>query len=330
MPETRGPALRTETGTEAESTCLGMGTVITHRVFGENAGLAVRAAEDEIARLERLLSRFLSDSDVSRVNASAGSGLQRISSETFEVLAKAAEFSVRGQGLFDVTMGPLVDLWRSAADSSTPPARTDIERVLRLVDHADLMLDPLGGTAGLKRAGQAIDLGGIGKGFAADRVRDVFRSRGIASAFTNVGGDVMALGAKPGGSPWRVGIQHPRRKGALVGSVAVIDRAVVTSGDYERCFFDGDGTRRHHILDPMTGYPSRSGLMSVTVIADSATAADALSTIVFIAGLEAGLGVLRAYPGADAVLVGDAHEVYMTEGLRDCFRAEDGIQLNVV
>jgi thiamine biosynthesis lipoprotein len=315
---------------EVRSTRLGMGTVITHRAFGESAEHAVRAAEEEIVRLERLLSRYLSGSDVSKVNAFAGVAPVEIGDDAFEVLSRAAGLASRSHGLLDVTIGPVVDLWRSGADRSTSPPASDIERALSLVDHGDLTLDPQRTTAGLKRAGQSIDLGGIGKGFAGDKIRDVFRAHGVRSAFTNIGGDVMALGAKPDGSPWRVGIQHPRRSGALIGSVAVADRAVVTSGDYERCFIEGNGARRHHILDPATGYPSESGLSSVTVIADDATTADALSTIVFIAGLEAGLDFLGSCCGAEAVLVDDASEVYVTSGLEDCFRAGDGVHVTVV
>ncbi|WP_410511306.1 FAD:protein FMN transferase [Paenibacillus sp. BR2-3] len=313
----------------AQSTNFGMGTVMTHKVFGKHAEDALRAVEDEALRLEKLLSRFMPGSEISRLNGSAGMKCEKLSMDTYEVLSRAAQFSISGKGLFDVTIGPLVNLW-DYKYSSEIPDEARIRQVMPLLNNADLIFDPCEKTAGLKKAGQSVDLGGIGKGFASDKFLEIFSKFGVSSAFTNIGGNVAALGTNPDGSPWRVGIRHPRHENRLIGAVLVADKAVVTSGDYQRYFVDREGKRRHHILDPNTGYPSESGLISVTIVADSATVADALSTIVFIAGMKKGLKFLKSFPGTDAVLVDTELRVYVTQGLKDCFQTDKGIRVNIL
>jgi thiamine biosynthesis lipoprotein len=306
----------------------GMGTEMMHKAFGRHAAEALRAVAGEAKRLERMLSRFLPGSEIGKVNKSAGVKRENLSPATYEVLSRAAAIAKISHGLFDVTSGPLVDLW-DYKHVFLIPDEARIKRVLPLVDHAGLVLDPRSKTAGLQRAGQSIDLGGIGKGFAADRFLETFKEYGVTSAFTNIGGNVSTLGVRPDGSPWRVGLRHPRRNGRLLGAVSVAGKAVVTSGDYERYFIDAEGKRRHHILDPTTGYPAESGLVSVTVVAGSATTADGLSTLLFIAGMEKGRKYLHQFPGAEAIFVDTSLTVYISSGLKDTFQAETGIETSV-
>ncbi|WP_219620964.1 FAD:protein FMN transferase [Bacillus sp. V3-13] len=314
----------------AHSMNVGMSTVMTHRAFGKHAEESLRAVRDEAVRLEELLSRFIPGSEISRINRSAGMKYERLSGETYEVLSRAIEFSRYCQGLFDVTIGPLVTLWNNGKDTFKPPEESRIRNILPLVDYSDLLLDPCEKAAGLQRLGQSIDLGGIGKGFAGDKFLEVFKKYGVSSAFTNIGGNVVALGTKPDGSPWRVGIQHPRQENSLMGLVSVADKAVVTSGDYQRYYIGSNGKRHHHILDPSTGYPAESGLVSVTIVADSSMAADALSTILFVAGMEKGLELLRRFSGAEAILVDIDLQVHVTAGLKECFQAGEGISVNIL
>jgi thiamine biosynthesis lipoprotein len=220
-----------------------------------------------------------------------------------------------------------VCLWADAVKKSEPPGEADIVKTLPLVGHNALLLDPHKMTAGLERAGQSVDLGGVGKGYAADKVLDVFRSYGISSAFVNLGGNVAAMGAKPDGSQWHIGIRHPREENSLVGVVSVADRSVVTSGDYQRYFIGKDGKRYHHILDPYTGYQAESGLASATVVANGSAAADALSTALFVAGMQKGVGFLDSFPGAEAVFVGQDLSVYATKGLQGSFEAKKDINV---
>jgi thiamine biosynthesis lipoprotein len=253
-----------ESRAAAEAVHTGMGTEMAHKAFGRYSVNALQAIEEEAKRLECMLSRFQPGSDVSRINRSAGIKQEKVSPETCEILSRALECSVISQGLFDVTVGPLVDLW-DYKHASEPPEDSRIKEVLPLVDYNGLKLDAATEKAGLKNPGQHIDLGGIGKGFAGDRFMEIFKKYGVTSAFSNIGGNVSTLGNKPDGSPWRVGIRHPRLNG-LIGVVEATGKAVVTSGDYERYFFSKEGRRFHHILNPVTGYPAGSGLVSATVV----------------------------------------------------------------
>ncbi len=310
-----------------EDTHLGMGTQMAHQAAGKNAAKALDAIHQEAQRLEGLLSRFLPESDVSRINRSAGVKHEPISAGTYSILSFAAECSAASAGLFDVTAGPLIDLW-DYRHASSPPAKEKIAAVLPLVNYRDLELCPALNSAGLRKIGQSLDLGGIGKGFASDRFMEIFREYGVTSAWSNIGGNVSTLGSKPDGSPWRVGIRHPRQNG-LIGAVAVTGQSVVTSGDYERYFLDSEGRRFHHVLNPVTGYPADAGLLSATAIAKSAMVADAVSTAVFVAGLESGLAFIRNYQ-AEAVLVDAQLRVYVTRGLRRRYQASAGVKTSYI
>ena len=314
----------------AQTTHHAMGTVMVHKAFGHHAEESIQAVCQEVARLEGLLSRFLPASDVGRVNRSAGVQREKISRETYDVLSEAVEFSRRFPGCFDVTVGPLVSLWKVGRGSLAQPDDARIKQALTLVNYRDLILDCGKMTAGLRNAGQSVDLGGIGKGVAGDRIAEVFKRFGISSAYSNLGGNVVTVGAKPDGSPWQIGIQHPRQENSLIGSVAVVDQTVVTSGDYQRYFTDDQGKRRHHILNPTTGYPAESGLISVTIVTDRSAVADLLSTIVFVAGMEKGLEFLRSFPRTEAVFVDADVRVFVTKGLKDRFQAAESIAVTIL
>jgi thiamine biosynthesis lipoprotein len=315
---------------EAQSINFGMGTVVTHKTFGKHAEECLMAVREEAVRIEKLLSRFISESEICRIGSSAGLNCERLSCETFEVLSRALEFSSKSHGCFDVTIGPLAELWREGMVTDEPPKESRIKQMLSLVNYTDLILDPSDKTAGLRKKGQSLDLGGIGKGFAGDKFLEVFKEYGILSAFSNIGGNVVALGRKPNGSPWQVGIQHPRQENCLIGLVSVCNKAVVTSGDYQRYFTDCNGKRHHHILNPATGYPAESGLISVTIVADSSMTADALSTMAFIAGVEKGMVLIKQFPDVEAIFVDSKLRVYATTGLKECFRTEKGFRVNVI
>jgi FAD:protein FMN transferase len=307
-----------------------MGTIMRHKAFGPNAEESLAVVNIEVSRLERLLSRFLPDSDIWRINASAGVNSEKVSHETFEVLSRAVQYSMNFPGCFDVTIEPLVNLWSNSKKSLIQPGDLSIKDLLPLVNYRDLILDPFEMTAGLRYFGQSIDLGGIGKGFAGDKILEVFKRFDITSAYSNLGGNVVTLGAKPNGTPWHVGIQHPRQEHKLIGSVAVVNQSVVTSGDYQRFFTDNQGKRCHHILDPNTGYPSDSGLISVSVVEENSMAADALSTILFVAGLQKGLEILKNTPQTEAILVDTDLKVYVTPGLRYKFEADQDIEYSIL
>ncbi len=312
---------------ESDGSC--MNTEIAYKAFGENAALAVAEAKAALLVLESILSRFIPGSEVSMINQNAGKGYVNVSSETFEVLSCASRISEISGGLFDITVGPLIDLW-NYKHSFQVPEDEKIRHILSLVNYRDLMLNPDEQSASLRRPEQSIDLGGIGKGYISDYLVKTLRKYGVVSAFVNIGGNVSTLGNKPDGSYWSVGIRHPRHDGYLIGAVKVTGQAVVTSGDYERYFIDGTGKRRHHIINPTTGYPVESGLISVTVVADSAMIADGLSTAIFAAGMDKGLGYITYFPGVDVVLVDNRQRVFITRGLKEIYQTVEGIDVIVI
>jgi FAD:protein FMN transferase len=314
----------------AQITHQAMGTMMAHKAFGEYAEEALTAVRMEIDRMEGIFSRFLLQSEISSINQSAGENPVNVSEETMALLTHALEFSKRAPGCFDISIAPLVDLWRNAQAAGQPPALSRIDQALSLVNSRDLILDPANGTAGLRRRGQCIDLGSIAKGYAANQVPEIYAYFGIHSAYSNLGGNVITLGAKPDSSLWNIGIQHPRQQERMIGVVSVENQSVVTSGDYQRFFIGRDNKRYHHILNPLTGYPGDSGLCSVSIIAEDSMSADALSTILFVAGLEKGLEILKGYPQADAILVNSDLDVFITSGLSDRFQIEEGNHLSIL
>jgi thiamine biosynthesis lipoprotein len=314
----------------AETTQHAMGTVMTHRAFGPYAEDCLDAVRREVERIEGLLSRFLPDSDIHRLNASAGIKREKVSYEAFEVLSKAVEFSRYCQGCFDVTIEPLVRLWNIRQEPFVEPDKFSIMQVLPLVNFRDLLLDPWEMTATLRYTGQSVDLGGIGKGYTADRIMAIFNEYDINSAYSNLGGNVVTRGAKPDGSPWRIGIQHPRQEDQLIGAVSVVNQTVVTSGDYQRCVIGSQGEWHHHILNPLTGYPADSGLISVSIVTQNSLAADALSTMLFVAGMEKGLKFLKSFSQTEAIFVDAELRISITSGLQYRFQADQGIEVTIL
>lgn len=284
-----------------------MGTVVEIVAQGADAQDAVDAAFAEMVRLEKLLSRHVPESDVSRISASETGG--EVTPETAQVIALGLEIAAKSGGAFDLTLGRLKSLWKIEDEAPTIPSQSDITKALAGIGPHALQLD---GQLVRKRQPQLlIDLGGIAKGFIVDRAVDVLKAHGIASAAVNAGGDMYLLGSKAA-RPWRIGIQHPRSADAILATVEVSDRAVVTSGDYER-YFERDGVRYHHIFDPKTGQPARR-CQSVTIIADSVALGDALATAVFVLGPQQGLELLKQFPQTEGLIVAADDTLHKSPG----------------
>ena len=307
-----------------------MGTLMMHKAYGAYAEECLTAVQREINTLEAKLSRFQSQSDISQINQAAGRACIAVSKDTITVLRASQKFSNDHPEYFRITIGPLMDLWRAASKTGLPPLEEEIQNCLPHVNDKDLLLEPEQGSAGLRRAGQVLDLGGIAKGYAANKILEIYNYFGVQSAYSNLGGNVTTLGIKPDGSPWKIGIQHPREEAGLIGLVTVENEAVVTSGDYQRYFLGRDGKRYHHILNPEIGVPTTSGLISVSIIAADAMTADALSTMVFIAGLEEGTELLRTYPQVNAILVDAELNVWITNGLISRFQKTDKVRMRTL
>ena len=305
-----------------------MGTVVDQRIYGggliRSRRIAAKVAR-EIDRLEKLWSVFRDESEISRIGQAAGGRPVKVHSDTLKVLQRAKELSRKCGGRFDITAAPLTELWRKATMEGVPPAAEAIALQLALVDWNSLDLDGPGYVY-LPRKGQRIDLGGIGKGFAADRAEEIYRRNGVSSGLINLGGNVMTIGGRKDSGPWRVGIRYPDvGHTALAGYVEVRDAAVVSSGGYEH-YFDYHGTRYHHILDPTTGQPAATNVLGVSVVASSATDADALATAVFVMGLKAGLEFLEQLPKVEGLIFDRSGEIHLTTGLQGSFFSLDTIE----
>lgn len=301
-----------------EKTFIAMGTINTISVFCRDTSAhfdqTKRALEKAAARvneLEERLSVFNEGSDISRLNRSAGIRPQKVCRETFELLLRAKEFSSLSGGAFDITTRPLSSLWDFGKKDCHPPKEKEIQKMLRLVDYRDLILDESDTSAYLRRPGQSVDLGGIAKGYAADEVKRILRECGIKSALINLGGNIVTLGARPDGEDWHIGIQNPLApRGQFIGTIPVREGTVVTSGSNER-FYMKNGIRYHHILDPRTGYPVQNGQLSVTVFYANSADADALTTALFVLGPEKADPLLRA-TGAQAAFITEKLDLFMT------------------
>jgi thiamine biosynthesis lipoprotein len=276
-----------------------MGTIVEIVASGQDTGQLNAAVDDafaEMARLDRLLSRHYQDSDVSRLSQSSRGG--KVAQETAEVVALGLDVARRSKGAFDMTLGHLKILWGIDQENPVIPTQAAIAEALEGTGFQSLSLE---GLNLIKQSPQLmVDLGGIAKGYIVDQAVVVLKKHGVTSGAVNAGGDMYLLGQHPE-HPWRIGIQHPREQGGILATVQVRDKAVVTSGDYER-FFEQEGQRYHHIFDPETGSPAR-GCQSVTVITDSVALGDALATALFVLGPQKGLALLAEYPGSAGLIV---------------------------
>jgi len=278
---------------------------------------AFEAVAAEFERLDALMSVWRPGSDVLRVNAAAGDRPVEVSADVREVLRVAWQVSEWTNGKFDVTFGPLADIWKFDAqnqDNSIPDDGTVAER-RALVDYRQIEIDDRAGTVFLRRKGMRVHLGGIGKGYAVQRSMNILRRAGLRDFLIQAGGDLYAAGLN-GDRPWRLGINDPRGPtGRSFATLDISDGTFSTSGDYAR-FFIKDGVRYHHLLDPATGKPAR-GCRSVTIVADDPQVADGLSTGVFILGPTEGMALIERLPDVEGIIVTARNEVLVSTGLKD-------------
>lgn len=290
---------------------LAMDTVMTLTVYGGDGRQAAAEAGRRIRELESLLSATDGDSELYAANHHGGGEL---SGETAELLERALALCAETEGALDVTVYPVVRAWGFTTGEYRVPEPEELAALLERVDYARVSLE--GGTLTLPE-GMELDLGAVAKGWTGDRVAELLAERGVTSAILELGGNIQALGTKPDGSPWRVALQSPEGEG-YAGVLEIADRAVVTSGGYQR-YFQQDGETYWHIIDPSTGCPARSGLTSVTIVAEEGVVCDGLSTALFVMGRERAEAFWRERGDFDCILIDGDGAVYVTEGLEDCF-----------
>jgi len=286
-----------------------MGTVVQIKVSidpakrGEaRAKDAINKAFDEIQRIEDVYSVYKDTSEISRINRLRKNEALQITDGVFNLIHKTLDYSERTDGAFDITVKPLVDLWSRAKKVNKLPDEYELKSVLGRVGYKNVALDDAARTIHFREEGMSIDLGGAAKGYATDRAVRVLEENGIENALVNLGGDMYCLGKRTAHELWKVGLQHPRDRNRLFLEIRLKDKAIDTSGDYER-YFVLDGKRYSHIIDPRTGYPIGDNVVSASVIAADSTTSDILATAMCILG-EKGFDIIKKESGGiDAVLV---------------------------
>ena len=304
---------------EATSQIFAMDTVMDFYAVGENGEAALTAAAQEINRLEALLSRTRQGSEVDALNRHGSAAL---SDETAQLLRAALAYCEKTGGLFDITVAPLVDVWNIHGDQPRVPADSEIAQLLTLVGSEHLQLD---GVNAALDSGCAIDLGGIAKGYASDVVAQLYREYGIEGGWISLGGNVYAHGTKPDGSGWNVAVRDPANTAGSAAIVTLSNEFAVTSGGYQRYFTAEDGTVYQHILDPKTGRPAESDLLSVTIVTDNGTMADAYSTALYVMGEEDAVRFWQANrTDFDMILITEDSRLLYTAGLIGRITTEEG------
>lgn len=309
-------------GTEAEGAAtkdlFAMDTYMTLTANDGQTEEAIEAAAKEIERIDALLSTGKTDSEISEINKT-GNGL--LSEDTKTLIQASLELYDETGGLFDITIYPVMRAWGFADGNFRVPEKEELKSLLANMGADKIALDEEKGELSLC-AGTEIDLGGIAKGYTSNRVMDIFKEYGVTSGVISLGGNVQTLGAKTNGEEWRVAVQKPDKEDEYVGVVSVKDKAVITSGGYER-YFEEDGKTWHHIIDPRTGYPAGSGLTSVTIVSGDGTMADGLSTSLFIMGKEKAVTFWREHSDEfEMILVDEDEHIFVSEGLADSFSSD--------
>ena len=308
---------------KAERETYKLGTVVHITVYGADKAKLVKeldAAVAEISRYENLFSVNIASSEISKINADAARKTN-VGGETAAIISDALRMARETGGAFDPTIEPIVKLWAIGTDHPRVPGAGEIKKYLPYVDYRKISVN---GEAVSKGAGQKIDLGGIAKGWIADRLAEKLRAAGVRSALIDLGGNISVVGKSPERRAWRLGLQRPSRpRGEYFAVVSAEDSSVVTSGPYER-FFEKDGVTYHHIFDPKTGRPANSDLASVSIVSKNSAEADALCTALFVMGREAAEKFLLAHGDIRcAIVTKDLKKVYVTKNLMNGITLED-------
>jgi thiamine biosynthesis lipoprotein len=296
------------------------GTVMTITLYGadEKQMLAViERAFEECARLENIFSAKLPDSELSRLNTSAYQHPSEVSEELFYVISTALSYNELSGGCFDISMGKLIKLWGIGTQQERVPSQEELEPYAGVDGCQYIVLDEANKTIMYTKEDVELDLGGIAKGYAADRIKEyILENRRDAYGILDFGGNIMTVGQKPENALWNIGITNPLEPSDVCAVVSGTDLCVVTSGNYERYFIQ-DGVRYHHILDPATGYPAERGIISATIIGTNSTRCDALSTACYIMGIDAALDLINSMEGVEAVFIDDNGTFYTSDHISE-------------
>ncbi len=293
-----------------------MGTLVEITVYESDEELAQKAINksfNEISRLEKIMSSYLPNSELSKLNALAGKEpMVSVSPDLLKVIKRGVYWGKLSNGAIDISIGPATKLWKFGSDFSTLPDSDQLLNATNFINYENIVID--GSSVSLKKTGMSLNLGAIGKGYAIDQAISVLKKMKIKSGLINAGGDLMAFGFKKI-KPWHIGIQHPRKPEQIIASLDVEDKAVATSGDYQR-YFIKDKIRYHHILDPKNGWPANQTI-SATVIANTVMDADAVSTALFILGKNKGITLINSLKGFEGMIVSNLGSVTYSSGFNN-------------
>ncbi|TDP06518.1 FAD:protein FMN transferase [Halanaerobium congolense] len=304
----------------AEDNAFLMDTLVQMRAHGENADAAVEESMKRIEEIENLMSKTIETSDIYQLNNNPNQIIE-VSKQSLEVLKKAKNYAEITEGDFDPTIGALVELWGIGTKNASVPPENKIKAALANTGYQYLNLDD--NYAKIIKAGVKLDLGGIAKGYAAEEVKKIVEKNGVEHAFVNLGGNVLVIGDKVDGSSWKIGIQDPRAgRGDVMAIIDAVDLTIVTSGNYER-YFEENGKLYHHIIDPKTGYPAENNLLSVSIISHNSFDADALSTAVYVMGLEKGMEFIENIDDVGVMFITKELDVYLSSGLEEIVNIND-------
>ena len=310
-----------------------MGTFAEVSIYSHDektAGKAIEGALDEMERMDRIMSNYKNDSELSKVNKKAAKSPVPCNTELLDVIEQSQYYSELSGGAFDITVSPIVALWGFFREKGHVPPDKEIEKLLPAVSYKNIVVKKnaetkKSGTVFFKDIKTQIDLGAIGKGYAVDKALEIIKKCGIDNGCINLGGNIYVLGTPSGKNAWKIGVQHPRNKDEILGYLEIKNEATATSGDYER-FFAFNGKRYSHIINPQTGRPV-SGTIATTIVASTGTEVDALSTSVFVLGHEKGMELIKKIPNADALIAYEDKDgkivIDMTEGFKDKFKKTD-------
>ena len=299
-------------------TVFALGTVCSIQLFTEKpqteVELVLQTCIRRLEELERHLSANAESSTLIDINKASGVSAVNVPADIYPLFARAVFFAEKTDGAFNPAIGGVVKLWNIGFENARKPEDRDIQVALSRTDYKDVQL--AGTAVFLKKEGMKLDLGAIAKGFAADELTRIVKQAGIMHAVIDIGGTISAVGVRPDGKRWNIGIRDPRiRQGQPIISAPIENRSISTSGSYER-YFEQDGIRYHHIIDPATGYPVQSNMIAVSVFADSATDADALSTACFVLGYKKAIKLLDELPNTEALFIFDDNSVRTTGNLK--------------
>lgn len=287
------------------------------------ANKVLPASDKIVLDIHNKMSSQLASSEVSKINQNAGIQPIKVSDDTYTVIKKAISYSQKTGGKFDISVGAISSIWNIGNESARVPSSEEIKSLLPLVNYKDISLNDKEKSVYLKKKGMKIDLGGIAKGYCADKLADYLKENGIKNAIINLGGNIYVFGQNAKKTDFNVGVQDPAKTNTEpLGTIQLTDMSIVTSGVYER-FIEKDGKVYHHMINPTTGYPFENNLSSVTIISKKSIDGDALSTSTFGLGLEEGMKFIEGLDDVNAIFITNDKKVYTSKGIKDKFRLEN-------